>query len=155
MMQRRNKLEKSQSYARARLNTYGPNDSIVLFSGSRQSFRGLGHIFLSEPDIYLPILEVGNYVKKGNILNGTSFTNRSMRNLALNLCAYRYVYENHQRQYGTIAAAVGYGIGEVAAATVAGIIDIESAFRLVQRHSIMVEKNESKFPSCLALIQHS
>ena len=88
-------------------------------------------------------------------MKGNSFTDRSLRNLAMNLCAYRYLYENDQRQYGSIAAALGYGIGEVAAATVAGIIDIQSAFGLIKRHSTMVEANESKFPSCIALIQHS
>ena len=154
-MQIKDKKEKAQSYARIRLNKYGPNDSIVLFSGSRQSYPGLGSVFLSEPDIYLPILEVGKMVKRGDIMKGNSFTDRSLRNLALNLCAYRYLYENHQRQYGSIAAALGYGIGEVAAATVAGIIDIESAFGLIKRHSTMVEANESKFPSCIALIQHN
>ena len=137
------------------MNKYGPNDSIVLFSGSRVSYPGLGSIFTSEPEIYKPILDVGKMVKRGDILTGNTFTDRSLRNLALNLCAYRYLYENHQRQYGSIAAALGHGIGEVAAATVAGIIDIESAFGLIKRQSTMVEANERKFPSCIALIQHS
>ena len=154
-MKLRNRKEKAQSYARVRLNSYGPNDSIVLFSGSRHSYPGLGSVFLSQPEIYKPILDVGKMIKGSDIMIGNSFTDRSLRNFAMNLCAYRYLYENHQRQYGSIAAALGHGIGEVAAATVAGIIDIESAFGLIKRHSTMVQANERKFPSCMALIQHS
>ena len=51
-----------------------------------------------------------------------------MQNLALNLCCYRELFEHYPEKYRTIAAAVGYGIGEVAAAVVSGFIKMEDAF---------------------------
>ena len=51
-----------------------------------------------------------------------------MQNLALNLCCYRQLFEEYPEKYRTIKAAVGYGIGEVAAAVVSGFIKMEDAF---------------------------
>ena len=71
---------------------------------------------------------VANEVYGNYVFTKHDFRARSVQNLALNLCCYRRLFEQYPEQYRTIKAAVGYGIGEVAAAVVSGYIKMEDAF---------------------------
>ena len=108
---------------------YGPNDAIVIFSGARTKFPGIGADFLSKEEIYGPVIRTAISVYGSKLLfEHNSFTAKSMQNLVWNLCSYRYLYENEQKRYNRIKTAIGFGIGEIAACVVSGVIDIEQAF---------------------------
>ena len=51
-----------------------------------------------------------------------------MTNLAMNLCAYRKLYEEHPEKYQTIKAAIGYGIGEVRVSAISEYFSMLSRF---------------------------
>ena len=107
---------------------YASTDSIVFFSASRAKFSQMGIEYFNDDDNYARIMGVANEVYGDYVFTKHDFRARSVQNLALNLCCYRRLFEEHPDHYRTIKAAVGYGIGEVAAAVVAGIIKMEDAF---------------------------
>jgi hypothetical protein len=104
---RKNKLEEKKNH----LNSYGPNDTIVLFSGKRMNFPGMGKHFWENGNAYADILEeasksYGNYVFRQN-----DFRALSVINLAMNLCSYRQFYEENPTQFNNVKSVIGFGLG--------------------------------------------
>ena len=80
--------------------------------------------------IYYPVLQMACHVYGSEkLFEHNSFTARSMQNLVWNLCSYRHIYEHEQQRYNGIKAAIGFGIGEIAACVVTGVIQMEQAFQ--------------------------
>ena len=146
-------LDDRTEATRTRLAGYGPADTIVLFSGKRLNFGNIGHQFWEDGNMYADILEAasnsyGKYVFKYN-----DFRALSVINLAMNLCSYRKFYEENPTQFNTVKAAVGFGLGEMAALVVSGMMDTKDAFEIINYHSNEVQKMERKHQSTVAVVK--
>lgn len=140
-------------WKRNRLASYGPSDTIVLFSGKRLNFRNIGHQFWQDGSTYADILEAASKSYGKYVFKHTDFRALSTINLAMNLCAYRQFYEENPVQFNSVKSAVGFGLGELAALVVSGAIDTQDAFEIINYHSNEVEKLESKRESTVAVIK--
>ena len=125
---KRNKYAKEHKQLLKKTINYSSSDSIVFFSASRAKFTRKNIDYFTENGNYSRIMGVANEVYGNYVFTKHDFRARSVQNLALNLCCYRRLFEQYPEQYRTIKAAVGYGIGEVAAAVVSGYIKMEDAF---------------------------
>ena len=147
------KMDDRTEAKRAKLASYGPGDTIVLFSGKRLNFKNIGHQFWEHGDIYADILEAASKSYGKYVFKYTDFRALSVINLAMNLCAYRQFYEENPTQFNTVKAATGFGIGEVAALVVSGMLDTNDAFEIINYHSNEVQKLERKHPSTVAVVK--
>jgi len=111
------------------LNEYKPDDAIVLFSGKRRNFPGIGRRYLASPDFQDITSIPKELYRSDSVYSQTDFRAQTLVNLAMNLCAYREFYSSDSR-FSKLKIAIGFGIGELAALVVSNLITTEDAFAI-------------------------
>lgn len=111
------------------LNEYKPDDAIVLFSGKRRNFPGIGRRYLASSDFQDITSIPKELYRSDSVYSQTDFRAQTLVNLAMNLCAYREFYSSDSR-FSKLKIAIGFGIGELAALVVSNLITTEDAFAI-------------------------
>lgn len=127
-----------------------------LFSGQGDQFPGMGKELYEGYETAARIFDLCDRIRPGTraqCFGGTEEELKETKNtqpclFAMELAAAAVLMEKGVRP----AAAAGFSLGELVAATAAGLFDVETGFRLVCRRGELMQREAEKYDTAMAAV---
>lgn len=127
-----------------------------VFSGQGDQFPGMGKELYAKYPVAKEIFDLCNRLRPGTTFqcfNGTEDELRETRNTQPCLFAMELASASVLMEKGVIPQAVaGFSLGEVVAATVSGLFDTETGFRLVCKRGELMQDEAEKHDTSMAAV---
>ena len=118
----------------------------MVFGGQGSQFTGMGKLiydsFSEAKSIFLLASEVTGYDVAAICFNAPQYElNKTIYSQVCTLVVELAIYEVFKNKQITLHAVAGFSLGEYAALVIAGVLDIETAFKLVNNRAQVMEND--------------